>query len=193
MSLPALARRWTLPALVACCTAVSGANRLHAQTARTATHLVTHSRVEVARPASAIWPFILDPTAWKQGLRLVHHSGPVGEVGETFAAVSPSAPAEPAYFVQNVELVPNQRRTVKLYEKGGVLIGFATFTLEASNGGTVVGYDVYTETVLPPERASQLTAAAVVEMERAARESSTRRFQAELESLKRLVESRRVQ
>jgi len=75
---------------------------------RVAIDLVTHSEVTIDRPATAIWPHIVDPSAWKQGAKLVHHAGPAGTVGEVFAAAEPSAPATVAFFVENVELEPNR-------------------------------------------------------------------------------------
>src|SRR5687768_1545528 len=44
--------------------------------------LVTHSRIEIAASAASIWPHILEPKAWKQGLQPVHHSGPAQGLGE---------------------------------------------------------------------------------------------------------------
>lgn len=43
--------------------------------------LLTHSRILIDRPPAAIWPLIVDPSGWKQGLALAHRSGPFGEVG----------------------------------------------------------------------------------------------------------------
>ena len=94
--------------------------------------------------------------------------------------------------MENVELVPDQRRTIKLLAIGGGLMGFATFTLDESGGRTVVGYDVYSETVLPPEAATGMSADSVARIDRTGREANSRRFQAELESLKRLVEARMI-
>src|SRR5688572_15114959 len=110
---------------------------------RVAINLVTHSQVEIQRGAAAIWPRIVDPSEWKQGLKLRHHAGPTGTAGEIFAAFDPANPNDPpSFLVENVELVPNVRRTIKLYAPGGNLIGYATWTLEESGGRTVVGYDV---------------------------------------------------
>lgn len=161
-----------------------------AQGARLATNLLTHNAIVIARPAAAVWPYIVDPSSWKQGNRLVHRSGPVGQVGEVFASVSASTPNDADYFVQNVELEPNRRRTIKLYGRDGGMIGFAAFTLEESSGRTTVSYDVFAETILPPSRAQETTPQALAESERVAREANARRFDAELATLKRLAEEK---
>ena len=155
---------------------------------RVALNLTTHSQVEIDRPAAAIWPHILDPSPWKQGLKLTYHAGPAGQVGEILGARDPASGAV-AFFAENVEVVPNQRRTIKLYDPSGRLLGFASWTLTDRNGRTAVGYDVYSETLLAPEQARQ-SKEALAEQERQAYESNKKRFDAELVALKRLVESR---
>ena len=159
--------------------------------ARVATNLVTHSEVTIARPAAAIWPLIVDPGAWKKGASLRHHGGPAGKKGEVFAASEPGDAAKVAFLVENVELVPDQRRTIKLYLPTGVLIGYAAWSLRASGGGTVVGYDVYSETVIDPVQAKAMTPAQIQEVERAASAANQKRFDQELLELKRLVEAGR--
>ncbi|MBL8962127.1 MAG: hypothetical protein JNJ98_19855 [Gemmatimonadetes bacterium] len=162
----------------------------HGQGERVATHLITSNEVVIARPAMAIWPYIMDPSTWKQSNTLVHRSGPNGATGEVFAAVSAASPQQVEYFLENAEVTPGRRRVIKLYTPGGVLIGFAAFVLSESGGRTTVRYDVYSEVVLSPaERASQ-TAAARAEAERVTREATMKRFDAELRTLKQLVESR---
>ncbi len=179
----ALALVAVLPAIVTTTPAV-------AQNRRVATHLLTHNRIEITRPAATIWPFILKPQAWKQGLQLVHQSGPAGRVGEVFAAVEAANPTRVMLLVENVELVPNERRTIKLLQPDGRLAGFATWTLDETGGRTVVGYDVYSETVLPADQAAKLSAAAVAELERSEHNANFKRFDAELAALKGLVERR---
>ncbi|HEX4936892.1 MAG TPA: hypothetical protein VFV33_27105, partial [Gemmatimonadaceae bacterium] len=127
---------------------------------------------------------------WKKGNRLAHRSGPVGGVGEVFAAVNMTDPTRTDYFVENVELDPNRRRTIKLTSTDGVLVGFASFVLEEANGATKVGYHVYSETVIPPARLKATTLEALRDSERAIRESSARRFHEELLALKALAEGR---
>lgn len=164
--------------------------RLSAQGDRVATHLITTNEVRIARPASAVWPFIMDPGSWKQGNRLVHRSGPRGATGEVFAAVSAATPQAPDYFVENAEVTPGKRRVIKLYAPDGTLVGFAAFVLTEDRGATVVRYDVYSETLIPAAEVARTTPAARAAAEQAEREAAVRRFDAELQSLKRLVEGR---
>lgn len=95
-----------------------------------------------------------------------------------------------AFLVENVEVVPGERRTIKLYEPDGALLGFATWTLDPDAGRTRVGYDVYSESRLPPGADGRVDPATLAALTREARETSQRRFDAELVALKRLAESR---
>ncbi|MGE0552086.1 MAG: hypothetical protein AB7R55_01525 [Gemmatimonadales bacterium] len=172
--------------------AVLGARPADAQ-ARAAIDLVTHSEVTIDRTAAAVWPRIVDPSAWKQGATLRHHAGPAGAVGEVFAALEPGDPGKVAFYVENVELEPGRRRTIKLIApgaggSGGALIGYASWTLTERGGRTVVRYDVYSETVLEAAQAAATSAAERQKTERTARETSQARFARELVALKRLVE-----
>ncbi len=161
-----------------------------AQGDRVATHLITTNEVVIARPATAVWPFIMDPTSWKQGNKLVHRSGPKGATGEVFAAVSAATPDKADYFVENADLIPRRRRVIKLYTPDGVLVGFAAFVLTESGGKTTVRYDVYSETLIPKAEVAKRTPASIAEDERKAREASMKRFDAELQALKKLVEAK---
>ena len=162
------------------------------QGARGAADLVTHSTVTIERPASVIWPYIIDPGEWKQGLSLRHHAGERDAVGEVFAAFDPADPDTIAFFIENSELVPGRRRTIKLYEPGprGGLLGFATWTLTEDEGGTLVTYDVYSETLLPPDQAARITPQQLAEIEQQGHELNQPRFDRELMALKALVEER---
>ena len=156
---------------------------------RPAIDLVTHSRVTIDRPAAAIWPSILDPSAWKRGARLTHRSGGVNQVGEVLAAAEPNAPDKTAFLVENVEVVPAQRRTIKLYLPSGTLIGYASWILVERGGKTEVSYDVYSETPLGPDGGG-MTEADRVKTEREQYQANLTRFDAELVALKKLIEGR---
>lgn len=157
-----------------------------AQGVRAAADLVTHSMVTIDRPAARIWPLVVEPNQWKQGAKLWHVGGPVGAAGEVFAAGDPANRSAVAFYLENVELVPNRRRTVKLYLADGTLLGYATWWLEEAGGRTRVGYDVYSETLRPaPDPADEGARRA----EREAVAANQRRFDAELVELKRLAES----
>ncbi len=154
-----------------------------------AIQLVTHSFVVIDRPASAIWPHIVDTSRWKQGLSLRHMGGEVGAVGEVFGAFDPEDPDTIAYLLTNVELIPDERRTIKLSElEHGTLIGYATWNLTDDGGRTRVSYDVYAETRLPPAEGSGLTPQQLAEMTRDGHAISQARFDRELQALKALVE-----
>jgi hypothetical protein len=156
---------------------------------RAAVNLVTHSEVLITRPRSAVWPHIVDPNAWKQGAKLWHHAGPPGQVGEVFAAGDPANRAEVMFFVENVELVPSQRRTIKIYLPSGTLLGFASWWLREDRGSTTVGYDVFSETPLPAAPATGAAADSIRRAEQSDRAANQARFDAELRALKRVVEA----
>ena len=152
-----------------------------------ATHLMAQRTVTIERSAMAVWPYIVEPSSWKQGNRLTHAGGPWGASGEVFAA-RPAAGGAPDYYVVNAELVPYRRRAMKLVGTDGTLMGFATYSLEEHDGRTTVRYDVFAETRLPagltPGAADTARARAAV-----AQRTSVQRFDAELAALKRLVEA----
>lgn len=93
-----------------------------------------------------------------------------------------------AFFAENVELTPNQRRTIKLFLADGTLIGFATWSLREEGGRTVVGYAVHSETRLDSAQAKAMTPQQIRETERTQRAANQQRFDRELLALKRLVE-----
>ena len=161
--------------------------------ARQAADLITHSAVTIDRAASVIWPYIVDPSQWKQGLSMRHHAGQPGAVGEVQAAFDPADPETIVFLAKNAELVPNERRTIKLYLPGSeeTLLGFATWTLTERDGRTRVTYDVYSETLVPREEAWRMTAQRLAEMEREGYELNQPRFDRELVALKELVEGQR--
>ena len=155
---------------------------------RLATNLVTHSEVSIERSAQEIWPYIMDPLEWKQGLRLRHLTGSPGEVGELFGAFPEGSPEAISLHLQNVELLPNRRRTIKLTTPDGTLLGFATWTLLESSNRTTVSYDVSMETLLSDEQAATTSPTDLAELERHGYEVNKPRFDAELRALKVLVE-----
>lgn|GEM_PF-3589516 len=156
--------------------------------ARPAFNLITSNQIEINQPAATIWPKIVDPSSWKQGAKLVHRSGPAGERGEVLVAMGSDNAV--AFAVENVEMVANRRRTIKLVSPAGQLIGYAIWTLVPAGSKTVVRYDVFSETVLTAEQAAGMSAAALVEQERASQETNSKRFDAELAALKKQLEDR---
>jgi len=112
---------------------------------------LTHSKVRIERDADTIWPYIVDVESWRGAQKLVAVGGAPGQIGERFAAVGEDAPDTPLFHTENVELVPGQRRTMRLEWLDGSFIGFATWELTPSDGATIVAYDVYSRgPMLPP-------------------------------------------
>ncbi len=139
--------------------------------------LVTHNAVVIAAKPERIWPYIVDPDAWKAGARLV----PVEGAEHRFKAVMPDDPDTALFHVTNVEFDAPLRRTIRLNALDGALIGFATWELTPAADGTRVAYHVYTHQQMPAgqrpvDRAAYLQA-------------NYSRFQKELNALRRLVET----
>lgn len=80
-----------------------------------------------------------------------------GELGEVVAESVGEGQA-PLFYGETVELVPNIRRTIKLYAPNrGPLIGFASWEIEARGDKTRVTYHVYSETLISPEELKSQT------------------------------------
>lgn len=160
---------------------------------RMAHELISHSEVVIDQSAARIWPYILDPNEWKQGVRLVHVSGEIGKAGEVFAAMSRTAgDSKPAFYAQNVEVVPHRRRVIKMYDAdGGALTGYASWELDEQNAGaTRVSYRVYAEALLSKDKIAARSAEQLAEEQARNLEKNNARFGKELAVLKELVEGR---
>jgi hypothetical protein len=106
--------------------------------------------------------------------------------GEVFAVMGPGS-TEARYYVENVELVRCERRTVKLFQGNErVLLGFASWGLREQDGTTTVTYDVY---VQYPRPATSVETMSDGECEAVEAAEHSARFKEELESLKRIVEN----
>lgn len=155
---------------------------------RPAVHLIAHSSVEINDSAAAIWPHILNPLPWKQGLRLRLLAGTADQVGALYGGFAEQTPEVIELLLQDIEMEPERRRTVKLMGPDGTLQGFATWTLEERDGSTRVAYDVTSESTLPRGQVDGLDTQTLARMERELYAASQRRFDSELAALKRLVE-----
>jgi hypothetical protein len=152
--------------------------------------LITHDSILIDRPPAAIWPLILDNSAWKQGVKALHVSGSRGQVGEVFAATLRDSSSKPLFYMQNIEVVDSRRRTIKLYDAGGgPLIGYASWELLDLGGKTRVSYHVYAEIPLPVEEARDKSPESVAKKQSRYTAKNRSRFQAELKALKRLIET----
>ena len=74
--------------------------------------------------------------------------------------------------------IRDRRRTVRLATLENATMGYASWHLEEVNSATLVTYDVYSYAEIPAE------------MEARYLEENSKRFQAELETLKKMVEAR---
>jgi hypothetical protein len=157
---------------------------------RRALNLVTSESVIIERPARAVWPFILDQSAWKTTVKLQHVGGRMNAEGEIFAARVGEVDTPIMFFLQTMELVPLKRRTIKLYNaEGGPLIGFASWELDDLHDKSKVTYRVYAEILASPATTTD-NAALLLEQQRRYTSENETRFRAELAALKRLVETR---
>jgi carbon monoxide dehydrogenase subunit G len=151
--------------------------------------LVTHNSVVIAATPAEVWPKIVDPSGWKAGAQLVATEGNPAEVGATFKAVMPDTPEQVAFYVTNVEIVPEQTRAVRLNTPEGALIGYAIWELTPVEGGTEVAYHVYTQAVVPADALASMSKAEIDALRADYGPSNATRFQSELETLKKLVEN----
>jgi hypothetical protein len=150
--------------------------------------LYSHASILIDRPAATIWPFILNTEQWKQTLHHRRVSGAAGEMGE-IVAESLAAGQAPLFYSETVELVPQVRRTIKLYAPDhGPLIGFASWELQERDARTRVTYHVYSETLMSADELKTQSVAQFSAAGKASDSSNQQRFRAELKELKRLVE-----
>lgn len=151
--------------------------------------LVTHNSVVIAATPAEVWPKIIDPSGWKAGAQLVASEGDPARVGSRFKAVMPDTPEQVAFYVTNVEVVPEQTRAVRLNTPEGALIGYAIWELTPVEGGTEAAYHVYTQAVVPAGALASMSQAEIDALRSDYGPSNATRFQSELESLKKLVEN----
>lgn len=151
--------------------------------------LVTHNSVVIEAAPAAIWPRIVDPSEWKAGAKMVLVEGDPAKTGALFKAVTAEAPDQASFYFTNVEMVPEQRRTIRLNTPEGALIGYAVWELTPVEGGTEVAYHVYSEAVIPAAAFASMGAEEIDAVRADYGPSNSKRFQSELETLKKLVES----
>jgi len=154
-------------------------------------NLRTRSSHFISAPVSEIWPYITDTVEWKAGAQLVPWRGAPHESGARFKAVLPDDRHTILFFAENVEVVPERRRTLKLLTPDGGLLGFASWLLSAEESGTSVEYHVYTKGAIPESLRDGTAAEELPVLEQRFREQSAARFSAELEILEDLVTGRR--
>jgi LEA14-like dessication related protein len=139
----------------------------------TVARLVTHSEIQVAAPAIVVWPHILQPNGWKLGLHPVRVEGDLDQVGEVR-----EASAGPAVLrVETVALKAPVRKVVRLTTGSDLDPAWAAWHLTDAGGVTTVAYDVYGDVETGTDDAAAFVSA------------NQQRFDAELVSLKQLVEA----
>jgi hypothetical protein len=146
---------------------------------------ITHNEVVINASPAAVWPHLRNVNAWKAGAKAFPFDGTPGAVGERFKAAA-AADAVSFYFIETVELTQPTRWTIRLNTQAGELMGYATWTLAAAPGGTLLRYDTFLLSrpaeVLPSPEARAAFAA------RTNREAA-QRMDSEFLRLKQLVES----
>jgi hypothetical protein len=140
--------------------------------------LVTHSSVEIDAAAVDVWPFILEPNDWKQGLKPVWVSGEANAVGEIREAKAEHEGVAVVLRCETVALEPYTRKVIKISIGSPLDPAWAAWILQEAGGTTTVSYDVYSQVPVPDDQAE------------AYMRDNRDRFDAELLALKELVESR---
>src|SRR5437867_19179 len=78
---PDRSMKWMIVIALTAMTAASAGGQ-GGQQPRLAINLITHAQIEIDRPPSAVWPYIVETNAWKPNRQLTHVSGTRGELGE---------------------------------------------------------------------------------------------------------------
>src|SRR5689334_13363992 len=99
---------------------------------------LTHSRIAISAKPSAVWTAVMNPNELGGAQLLIPFEGEPDQVGGRFHAADRAAPDVPQYCVENAEVVPEQRRTLRLDTLEGVFMGFATWTLTPDGPGTIL-------------------------------------------------------
>ena len=151
--------------------------------------LITHNSVVINASPAAIWPKIVDPSEWKSGARLVLIEGEADKPRAKFKAVMPETPDQVAFFAYNVEMIPERWRTVRLHLPDGTMMGFAGWEIAPQEIGTRVSYHVYSLVELPESSLAGMTDEERTKLRADYLTLNAKRFQDELEVLKKLVEN----
>ncbi|MDT9597382.1 SRPBCC family protein [Sphingosinicella rhizophila] len=150
--------------------------------AATPIDFITHNQIEVNAPASAIWPFVMQMERWKKGASLVPIDGAPNRLGSKFKMLQEGGNV--GWTFENVELVPQQIRTLRMNGPDGTLIGYATLRLIPHGRSTLVRYDVLAVFPATPDLAKPDDRARILA-------ESSKRFDEELATLKELSEGGR--
>ncbi len=138
---------------------------------------ITHNEIQIAASPAQVWPHLRNVNAWKEGAKATHFDGGRDVVGERFKASSDPTGAN-FYFIETVEIAPGTRWTIRLNTAKGDLMGYATWTLTAAPGGTLLRYDTF----LRSQLAGGATPAGTIR-------AAGQRMDSEFSRLKRLIET----
>ncbi len=147
---------------------------------------IIHSEIEIAASPEEIWPFIADPTSWKELPPSRRVSGTQGQVGEKLL-VSAGPPEQPVnYYVETLEIEPDVRRVILIYfdEHRQSDIGYGIWSLHDLGDTTKAAYDVYAL-----NRSATMTAEEAAEASRQQTIDNQARMDTDFINLKRLVEA----
>ena len=147
---------------------------------------IVHSEIEIDASPEEIWPFIEDPTSWKELPPSKRVSGTQSVVGEKLL-VSAGPPEQPInYYVETLEHEPNVRKVILIYfdEHRQGDIGYGIWSLHHLGNTTKAAYDVYAL-----NRSATMTAEEAAEASRRQTIDNQARMDADFVNLKRLVES----
>lgn len=150
---------------------------------------VSRTGVWIARPASVVWPFMLNLVKWKTyAAGPKHLSGPVGGVGEVLLGSESAAESgcDPErLYLKVLRIDRNHQVLMKLWnEVGDQAKGYVDFTLNEVNGGTQFTYSVYLET-----RSESKSLETFTEAQKRGQQLAELRFDKENKRLKELVEA----
>jgi len=147
------------------------------------TDLVTHNQIVINAAPGKVWPLVMEPSSWKMGPRMINVRGIPGQLGEQLKGVMDDGHI--AFLAENVEVIANQRRTIRLSTEDGKFLGFAVWTLTVQGSGTLVQYEVYSQVPLANlgDTPAQIAAA-----QKNYHDMNYQRFAVELTALKKRVE-----
>ena len=146
--------------------------------------IVTRNEIIINATPEEVWPYILHMNKWKKGARLIPIGGSPNTVEEKFKAVFDGDAA--AFYVNNVELVPEQVRTIRMTELDGTLFGYASLSLKPSGQATLVKYYVYAYVQSPSN--GGVSSPNMRQGEENLIAENRQRFEEELISLKQMIE-----
>lgn len=97
-------------------------------------YYIDHYEVSIEKPASDVWPFVVDLGGWMPGLREVNDNGPVAIEGEVFTLYG-------NFQMEVVKVIPEKMLllvNLPNIQEGEVTQGTAMVTVSEENGKTLI-------------------------------------------------------